>query len=80
MDTYGLGLLQHQCGTCGEIFHSIEELCAHARAHARPADWSSEPASPDRYLRDSVLYAHSVENWHWSNRVRAVKVLLSDES
>jgi hypothetical protein len=70
MDTNGLDRLQHRCGTCSEIFQSIEELCEHAQVHARPADGRSEPASANRYRYDSVLYAHSVENSHWLNRGR----------
>jgi hypothetical protein len=79
MDTNGLNQLQHRCGTCSEIFQSIEELCKHARVHARPTDGRSEPASANRYRYDSVLYANSVENSHWLHRGRTVKVLLSDE-
>jgi hypothetical protein len=80
MDSNGLARLQHRCGTCTEIFQTIEELREHAQVHARLADGRSEPASVNRQRYDRVLYANSVENSHWLNRGRAVKVLLSDES
>ena len=79
MDTKGLDRLQHRCGTCSEIFHSIEELREHEKVHALPADEGRESASVNgvRYYR--AYYAHSVEISHWLNHSRAGKVLPPDE-
>ena len=79
MDTHGLDRLQHRCGTCDEIFQSIEELCEHVQVHVRPADAQSEPASANRDCYYRVLFEDSVENSHRLNRGLPVKVLLSDE-
>ena len=81
MDPKSLDRLQHRCGTCGEIFKSIEELCEHAQVHARATDEQSEPASATYYRYDhySVSFEDRVEDLHRLHRGRAVKVQLPDE-
>jgi hypothetical protein len=79
MDSDSLDRLQHRCGTCDEIFLSIEELCVHVQVHARPAEGRGEPASANGYRYDSALFEDSVVNSHRLNRGLPVKVLLPDE-
>jgi hypothetical protein len=38
METNFPGRLHYRCGTCSEIFGSLEELCGHAHVHARLPD------------------------------------------
>ena len=79
MDNDSLDRLQHRCGTCDEIFQSIEELCEHEQVHARPAAERSEPERANHYRYDGALFEDSAVNSHRLNRGLPVKVLLPDE-
>ena len=61
VDAKGLDRLHHRCGTCEEIFQSIEELREHAQVHARPADGRSEAVSANRY-HDDTAYSTRTES------------------
>ena len=82
MNANSLGRMRHRCGTCDEIFQSIEELCEHAQVHARATDEQDEPASATyyRYEYYSLHLEDRVEDLHRLHRGRAVKVLSSDDA
>lgn len=81
MDSRGFLQLRHRCGTCDEVFDSVEELCEHEQAHVGRTIVSSEPASANRYYYSygADFLSDGIENSHQVNRGLPLKVPRSDQ-
>lgn len=62
----GLNPIHHRCGTCGEIFLSLAELCAHAQAHSHAGRY---PAQRETVWELRLAGSHSLKHLAYACRV-----------
>jgi DNA-directed RNA polymerase subunit RPC12/RpoP len=76
MDAKVLNPIHHRCGTCGEIFPSLKELCAHAQAHTRTGRY---PAQRQTAWEQRPVGSHGLEYLPYACRTCGAIFLSAEE-